>query len=118
MATVDDAAASEALPVKEHKSVWDNTARNFWANFHRQREAENKMIEQEFQQSTTELRTKLRELTGQRSQLSESQARLARELAEVEAELARVTEECEVKTGRLKRIEQDYHESRQARIET
>ncbi|KAM6505255.1 hypothetical protein FSOLCH5_014488 [Fusarium solani] len=118
MATVDDAAASEALPVEEHKSVWDKTERNFWANLHRQREAENNMIEQEFQQSTTELRIKLRELTGQRSQLSESQARLARELAKVEAELARVTEECEVKTDRLKRIEQDYHESRQARIET
>ncbi|KAH7243966.1 hypothetical protein B0J15DRAFT_552827 [Fusarium solani] len=118
MATVDDAAAGEALPVEEHKSVWDKTERNFWTNLRRQREAENNMDEQEFQQSTTELRIKLRELTGQRSQLSESQARLARELAKVEAELARVTEECEVKTDRLKRIEQDYHESRQARIET
>ncbi|KAI8649789.1 hypothetical protein NCS55_01441800 [Fusarium keratoplasticum] len=118
MATVDDAAAGEALPVEEHKSVWDKTERNFWTNLRRQREAENNMVEQEFQQSTTELRIKLRELTGQRSQLSESQARLARELAKVEAELARVTEECEVKTDRLKRIEQDYHESRQARIET
>ncbi|KAM6514251.1 hypothetical protein FALCPG4_015407 [Fusarium falciforme] len=118
MATVDDAAAGEALPVEEHKSVWDKTERNFWTNLRRQREADNNMIEQEFQQSTTELRIKLRELTGQRSQLCESQARLARELAEVEAELARVTEECEVKTDRLKRIEQDYHESRQARIET
>ncbi|KAM6506466.1 hypothetical protein FSOLCH5_013447 [Fusarium solani] len=101
MATVDDAAASEALPVEEHKSVWDKTERNFWASLHRQREAENNIIEQEFQQSTTELRIKL-----------------PRELAKVEAELARVTEECEVKTDRLKRIEQDYHESRQARIET
>ncbi|KAM6504776.1 hypothetical protein FSOLCH5_015269 [Fusarium solani] len=118
MATVDDTAAGEALPVEEHKSVWDKTERNFWTNLRRQREAENNMVEQEFQKSTTELRIKLRELTGQRSQLSESQARLARELAKVEAELARVTEECEVKTDRLKRIEQDYHESRQARIET
>ncbi|RSL40463.1 hypothetical protein CEP54_016111 [Fusarium duplospermum] len=118
MATLDDAAAGEALLVGEHKSVWDKTERNFWTSLRRQREAENNMIEQEFQQSTTELRIKLRELTGQRSQLSESQARLARELAKVEAELARVTEECEVRTDRLKRIEQDYDESRQAGIET
>ncbi|KAJ4175413.1 hypothetical protein NW755_014917, partial [Fusarium falciforme] len=97
MATVDDAAAGEALPVEEHKSVWDKTERNFWTNLRRQQEAENNMDEQEFQQSTTELRIKL---------------------PKVEAELAHVTEECEVKTDRLKRIEQDYHESRQARIET
>ncbi|KAI3571479.1 hypothetical protein IWW34DRAFT_874073 [Fusarium oxysporum f. sp. albedinis] len=105
-------------PVEEHKSVWDETERNFWTSHRRQRESEYNMIEQEFQPSTTEVRIKLRELTGQRSQLSKSQARLARELAKVEAELARVTEECEMKTDRPERIEQDYRKSRQARIET
>ncbi|KAH7248170.1 hypothetical protein B0J15DRAFT_551109 [Fusarium solani] len=104
MATVDDAAAGEALPVEEYKSVWDKTERNFWTNLRRQREAENNMVEQEFQRSTTELRIKLRELTGQRSQLSESQARLARELAKVEAELARVTEECEARIETQQKI--------------
>ncbi|KAJ4175869.1 hypothetical protein NW755_014719 [Fusarium falciforme] len=111
MATADDAAAWKALSLEEHKSVWDETERNFWANLRRQRE-------QEYQRSMAEVRIKLSELTGQRSQLSESQARLARELAKVEAELARVTGECEEKTYRLECIEQVYRKLWHARIGT
>ncbi|KAJ3501095.1 hypothetical protein NM208_g17008 [Fusarium decemcellulare] len=118
MATAEDAAAWEALPVEEHKSVWDETERNFWANLRRQREGENNKIEQEYRRSVTEVRMKLSELTGQRSQLSETHARLARELAKVEAELARVTEEWEEKSHRLEHIEQDHRKARHNRVET
>ncbi|KAF4982517.1 hypothetical protein FZEAL_1868 [Fusarium zealandicum] len=118
MATVDDAAAWEALPEDEHKSVWDETERNFWNDLRRSRQGEKNKIDQEYQRSVTEERIKLSELTGQRSQLSESQVRLARELAKVEMELARVTEECEEKSDRLAQIEQDYRKSIEARTET
>ncbi|KAK7575220.1 hypothetical protein V3481_017184 [Fusarium oxysporum f. sp. vasinfectum] len=106
------------LPEKEQKSVWDDTERNFWVNLRYKKDAENKKIEKDFQLSINEVRLKLSDLTGQRSQLEETQSRLARELAKVKAELARTTDECEEKATRLERIEQDYRASRQKRTET
>ncbi|KAM0430977.1 hypothetical protein ACHAPT_005611 [Fusarium lateritium] len=106
-----------ALPLEEHKSIWDETERNFWARVRRQRETENSKTEQDYRQSVTEMRMKLSELTGRRTELTESQTRLARELAKVEAELARVSEECEEKAARLERIEQDHRKLRQAQAE-
>ncbi|KAM5528307.1 hypothetical protein FOXYSP1_19576 [Fusarium oxysporum f. sp. phaseoli] len=105
----------DALPEAEQKAVWDETERNFWINFRSKKEAENNEIEKNFQISVNEVRLKLSGLRGQRSQLKESQYRLAKELAKVEAELARTTDECEEKAARLERMEQDYHMSRQNR---
>ncbi|KAH7471332.1 hypothetical protein FOMA001_g13276 [Fusarium oxysporum f. sp. matthiolae] len=116
MATGDD--VWDSLPKVEQKAIWDETERNFWVNLRSKKDAENKKIEKDFQLSINEVRLKFSDLTGQRSQLKESQSRLARELAKVEAELARTTEECEEKAHRLERIEQDYCASRQKRAET
>ncbi|KAM0332765.1 hypothetical protein ACHAPQ_005641 [Fusarium lateritium] len=107
----------DALPEGEQMSIWNETERNFWVNLRNKKATENDKIEKDFQNSINEVRLKLSELTGQRSQLRESQSRLARELAKVEAELARTTDECEEKADRLVRIEQDYHASRQKRVE-
>ncbi|KAH7191165.1 hypothetical protein DER44DRAFT_815687 [Fusarium oxysporum] len=108
----------DSLPKGEQKAIWDETERNFWVNLRSKKDAENKKIEKDFQLSINEVRLKLSDLTGQRSQLKESQSRLARELAKVEAELARTMDECEEKASRLERIEQDYRASRQKRTET
>ncbi|CVL08216.1 uncharacterized protein FMAN_14151 [Fusarium mangiferae] len=116
MATGED--VWDSLPEGEQKSVWDETERNFWVNLRTKKDAENKKIEKDFQLSINEVRLKLSDLTGLRSQLKESQSRLARELAKVEAELACTTDECEEKASRLERIEQDYRASRQKRAET
>jgi hypothetical protein len=115
MATEEDVWGT--LPEGEQKSVWDETERNFWINLRSKTEAENNKIEKDFQTSINEVRLELSDLTGQRSQLRESQSRLTRELAKVEAELARTTDECEEKADRFVRIEQDYHVSRQKRVE-
>ncbi|KAH7205308.1 hypothetical protein BKA60DRAFT_600104 [Fusarium oxysporum] len=101
----------DSLPKGEQKAIWDETERNFWVNLRSKKDAENKKIEKDFQLSINEVRLKFSDLTGQRSQLKESQSRLARELTKVEAELARTTEECEEKANRLERIEQDYRAS-------
>ncbi|RYC77235.1 hypothetical protein BFJ63_vAg19891, partial [Fusarium oxysporum f. sp. narcissi] len=106
-----------SLPEAEQNSVWDDTERSFWVNLRIKKDAENKKIEKDFQLSINEVRLKLSDLTGQRSQLKESQSRLARELAKVEAELAGTTDECEKKVSQLGRIEQDYHASRKKRTE-
>ncbi|KNB16564.1 hypothetical protein FOXG_14392 [Fusarium oxysporum f. sp. lycopersici 4287] len=106
MATGED--VWDSLPKVEQKAIWDETERNFWVNLRSKKDSENKKIEKDFQLSINEVRLKFSDLTGQRSQLKESQSRLARELAKVEAELARTTEECEEKANRLERIEQDY----------
>ncbi|KAI8411187.1 hypothetical protein FOFC_07781 [Fusarium oxysporum] len=108
----------DSLPKGEQKAIWDETERNFWVNLRSKKDAENKKIEKDFQLSINEVRLKLSDLTGQRSQLKESQSRLARELAKVEAELERTTDEREEKASRLERIEQDYRASRQKRTET
>ncbi|EXM13235.1 hypothetical protein FOTG_18308 [Fusarium oxysporum f. sp. vasinfectum 25433] len=116
MATGED--VWDSLPKGEQKAIWDETERNFWVNLRSKKDTENKKIEKDFQLSINEVRLKFSDLTGQRSQLKESQSRLARELAKVEAELTRTTEECEEKANRLERIEQDYRASRQKREET
>ncbi|TVY74548.1 hypothetical protein Focb16_v005926 [Fusarium oxysporum f. sp. cubense] len=108
----------DSLPEAEQKSVWDETERSFWINVRSKKDAQSKKIEKDFQLSITEVRLKLSDLTGQRSQLKESQSRLARELAKVEAELSRTTDECQEKVSQLGRIEQDYHASRKKRTET
>lgn len=118
MATVDEAAAWEALPREEHNSVWDETERNFWSNIRHQQDAEHSKAEQDYQRSATDSRVKISELTGRRSQLIETRARLARELAKVEEELTHVSKEFEEKSERLERIEQDYRTGKQARTET
>ncbi|CAM1509862.1 Fc.00g001970.m01.CDS01 [Cosmosporella sp. VM-42] len=118
MTTAEEAAAWEALPEEEHKSVWDETERNFWTNFKRTHEGEHAVADQEYQRATTDLKVELGTLTGRRSQLSESQVRLAKELAKVEEELARVTDACEERSERLTRIEEEYREGQQARMET
>ncbi|KAL9563892.1 hypothetical protein ACKAV7_011927 [Fusarium commune] len=116
MATGED--VWDSLPKGEQKAIWDETERNFLVNLRSKKDAENKKIEKDFQLSINEVRLMCSDLTGQRSQLKQSQSRLARELAKVEAELARTTEECEEKANRLERIEQDYRASRQKREET
>ncbi|KAI3572145.1 hypothetical protein IWW34DRAFT_893198 [Fusarium oxysporum f. sp. albedinis] len=96
------------------EDVWDSLPEGE----QKSKDAGNKKIEKDFQLSINDVRLKLSDLTGQRSQVEESQSRLARELAKVEAELARTTDECEEKASRLERIEQDYRASRQKRTDT
>lgn len=118
MTSEEEAAVWDALPQDEHKSVWDETENNFWTGFKRNQEGEHAAAEQEYLRARTDIKVELGTLTGRRSQLSDTQARLAKELAAVEEELARVSEECDDKTNTLQRIEQDYHEKLQARLET
>ncbi|KAG4279578.1 hypothetical protein FPRO04_13611 [Fusarium proliferatum] len=116
MATGED--VWDSLPEEDQKSVWDDTELKFWVNLRYKKDAENKKIEKDFQVSIDEVRLKLSDLTGQRSQLEETRSQLARELAKVEAELLRTTDECQEKVSQLGRIEQDYHASRKKRTET
>ncbi|KAG7414874.1 hypothetical protein Forpi1262_v016871 [Fusarium oxysporum f. sp. raphani] len=90
------------------EDVWDSLPEED----QKSKDAENKKIEKDFQVSINEVRLKLSDLTGQRSQLEETRSQLARELAKVEAELSRTTDECQEKVSQLRRIEQDYHVSR------
>ncbi|EXM12930.1 hypothetical protein FOTG_18600 [Fusarium oxysporum f. sp. vasinfectum 25433] len=96
------------------EDVWDSLPEED----QKSKDAENKKIEKDFQVSINEVRLKLSDLTGQRSQLEETRSQLARELAKVEAELSRTTDECQEKVSQLRRIEQDYHVSRKRRTET
>ncbi|KAK7420313.1 hypothetical protein QQZ08_010446 [Neonectria magnoliae] len=118
MATPEQLAAWEALPVEEHDSVWNETERNFWADQDRQNEVTDNEIDKAYHHSITDAKVELSHLTGRRSLLSESQARLVRELAKVEEELARVSQACDEKAERLNRTEQEYRDGQQARLET
>ncbi|KAK7403103.1 hypothetical protein QQX98_011128 [Neonectria punicea] len=118
MATPEQLAAWEALPAEEHDLVWNETERNFWADQDRQNEITDNEIDKEYHHSITDAKVELSHLTGRRSLLSESQARLVRELAKVEEELARVSQACDEKAERLNRTEQEYRDGQQARLET
>ena len=114
----EEAAAWEALPQEEHKSVWDETEKRFWSDFRRSQEGEHTSAEQEYQRAVTDIKIELGTLTGRQSQLSATRTRLAKELAAVEEEFAHVSEECDDKSNTLQRIEHDYREKLQARLET
>ncbi|KAH8679160.1 hypothetical protein BGZ61DRAFT_359899 [Ilyonectria robusta] len=111
-------AAWEALPEKEHISVWNETERNFWLDQERQHEAADIEADKAYQSIITDAKVELSNLTGRRSLLSESQARLVRELAKVEEELSRVSQACDEKAERLNGTEQEYRDGQQARLET
>ncbi|KAH7140826.1 hypothetical protein EDB81DRAFT_843868 [Dactylonectria macrodidyma] len=118
MASAEELAAWDALPIEEHHSVWDETERNFWANQERQNAALDKDAEQSYHKTVTDAKVELSNLTGRRSQLAESQVRLSRELAKVEEELARVSQACDEGAERLNRTEQEYRDGQQARLES
>ncbi|KAF7547670.1 hypothetical protein G7Z17_g7569 [Cylindrodendrum hubeiense] len=118
MATAEEMAAWEALPVDEHTSVWNETENNFWTDQRRQHEVADNEAHRAYQSSITDAKVELSNLTGRRSLLSESQSRLVRELAKVEEELARVSQACDEKAERLNRTEQEYRDGQQARLET
>lgn len=118
MTSEEEAAVWEALPKEEHKSVWDETERNFWTNFKRTQEEERTFAQQEYNKAVTEIKVELGTLTGRRTQLSETQVRLAKELAQVEEELARVVQECDEKANKLQSIEQEHAKKVHAQLET
>ena len=118
MTSAEEAAAWEAPPADEHKSVWDETERNFWSNLRQRQDADQAVADREFRRATTDLKTELGDLTRRRSQLSDLQQRLAKDLAKVDEELASVTDSCEEKADKLNRLEQKYHDGQQARVET
>ncbi|KPM34322.1 hypothetical protein AK830_g12256 [Neonectria ditissima] len=117
MASPEQLAAWESLPAEEHDSVWHETERNFWADQDRQNELVDNEADKAFHRSITDSKVELSNLTGRRSLLAESQARLVRELAKVEEELARVSQACDEKAERLNRTEQEYRDGQQARLE-
>ncbi|KAI5457616.1 hypothetical protein BGZ63DRAFT_427656 [Mariannaea sp. PMI_226] len=117
MTTAEDAAAWEALPVDEARSVWDETERNFWANQERENQTTDHDIDKTYHKTVTDIKVDLSHLSGRRALLVESQERLAKELAKVEEELARVAQACDEKVDRLNKVEQEYRDGQQTRLQ-
>lgn len=115
---MEEAEVWENLPVEEHKSIWDETERDFWAKYQQQHDQEQGEAEKEFQSACMEAKVEIGNLDGRRTQLTESQARLARELTKVEEELAQVSETFTQKADKLARLERDYRDATQERLET
>lgn len=113
----EEAAVWEALPEDDAKSVWDETERNFFSTQQQKHNGEQAEADKEYQIASTNARVELGILNGRRSQLSESQSRLARELAKVEGELAQISETYSDKADTLARIEQEYRNGTQKRLE-
>ncbi|KAH8658884.1 hypothetical protein BGZ61DRAFT_540401 [Ilyonectria robusta] len=101
MASADEEAARETLPAEERQS----------------HEASDIKADKAYQSTITNAKVELSNLTGRRSLLSESQARLVRELANVEEELALVSQAWHEKAERLNKFEQGYRDRQQARLE-
>jgi hypothetical protein len=113
-----DTAVWQALPSDEHQSVWHETERNFWDRFKRDTESERSAANARFHNESVDIRVELRNLSDLRMQLSDRRSRMAREMAQIEEDLARAAASCHEKATKLAAMEQEYHESLHARMET
>ncbi|KAI9159000.1 hypothetical protein HJFPF1_07005 [Paramyrothecium foliicola] len=108
----------EDLPVEERLLVWQETERNFWDDIKRQWAKEQDEAEKAFHQATLEVKVEIGRLTGQCSQLTDTQSRLAKQLAEVEAELSHIAKLRDDKANTLNNQELDYRDKQQERLAT
>jgi hypothetical protein len=109
--------AWDALSSEEHRSVWDDTERNFWPTFRLDQESWRANAEQRHNTSTAGLRDAIGSLIGRQRQLSDMHAQLTRELAKLEEELRSVNADHDRKSNELAKADQEYREELQTQVD-
>ena len=97
-----------SLPRDECRSVWEETERNFWPKFRRERDQELAEAGDSYRKHNVELSLELAALSERQRHLRSIQERLARELADTEHEVAAVRDACDAKAGRMTEFEKRY----------
>ena len=115
---MDEAAAWSILPQDDHKSVWNETERNFWDDFQRKQDVEEAEAESEYRRKETDIRMYLTNAEENCRQLYHEQQRLAAQLSNVEAELAGLTHAVNKKKELLEELDISHQKKRHERTKT